>query len=169
MGPSKSSRHLSCIKVVARRGQGARMPIRCCQTLRSAASRLHCPKSVGMSYLLSALLSVRPQVIFLEIELPNKWPVPFISDHRKKKFLCAVVRGSLSAFCGIMVRSKTINFKVTNKGKDEAKFKIEISCYCNMIFPLSNSSYNHHLDYTAPIHIITVFSDCLYGILLRDL
>ncbi len=38
MGPSKSSRNSSCIKVVAGRGQEARMPIRCYQTLRSAAS-----------------------------------------------------------------------------------------------------------------------------------
>jgi hypothetical protein len=29
--------------------QGSRMPIRCCKTLRSAASVLHCPKFVGRS------------------------------------------------------------------------------------------------------------------------
>jgi hypothetical protein len=44
-------------------GRGARMPIRCCQTLRSAASVLHCLKLVGRLQLLSALLSVRPKVI----------------------------------------------------------------------------------------------------------
>ncbi len=48
-GRRKNSRHLSCIKVVAGRGQGARMPIRCCQALRSAASLLHYLKLVGRS------------------------------------------------------------------------------------------------------------------------
>ncbi len=41
MGPSKSSRHLPDIKVVAGRGQGGGTPIRCCHALRSAASALH--------------------------------------------------------------------------------------------------------------------------------